>query len=240
MRRTLSLLLLVLGGAAAAAAEPVGEVVLVRNEVRGQLAGGSARPLAAGDGLDLGLAITTGRSSGAKMTFDPRGALTLGSETRVVIDRTLVDRVSGRNESALSVLAGSVRLALSRLFQGEVEIATPTAVVGVKGTDVRIDVSGPDGLTIVSVLAGEVEVRGRAGGEVRVPAGRRTVVAPGMAPSPPGPLAPVDELLSAAAGGPAFTPPQRTVFPESPLLEGDACFAERCGPNDPGVLTDGF
>jgi len=202
----------------------VGEVVLVRNQVRGQLGTAAPRPLAPGDGVALGLAISTGQQSAAKLTFDPRGALSLGAETRVVIDRAVVDRATGRAESALSVLTGSVRLALSRLFQGEVQVTTPTAVVGVKGTDVRVDVSGPDGLTVVSVFEGEVEVRGTAGGEVRVPAGRRTVVAPGMAPSPPGPIEPGDELLSAAAGGPAFTAPQDTVYPESPLLEGKAEF----------------
>jgi hypothetical protein len=217
---------------AGAAAEPVGEVVLVRNLVQGQPPGAAARPLAVGDGVDLGLAISTGRDSGAKLTFDPRGALSLGSETRVVIDRALVDRATGRGESALSLLAGSLRLALSRLFQGEVEIATPTAVIGVKGTDVRIDVSGPDGLTVVSVFAGEVEVRGKAGGAVRVPAGRRTVVARGMGPSPPGPLDAAGELLAAAAGGPAFTAPQQTAYPESPLLEGEVRFLPPRGPND--------
>lgn len=218
---------------AAAAAEAVGEVVLVRNLVQGQPPGAAARPLGVGDGVDLGLAVSTGRDSGAKLTFDPRGALSLGSETRLVIDRAVVDRATGRAESALSVLAGSLRLALSRVFQGEVEVTTPTAVIGVKGTDVRVEVDGPDGLTVVSVFEGEVEVRGKAGGQVRVTAGRRTVVAPGRGPSPPGPFDAAGELLSAAAGGPAFTAPQQTAYPESPLLDGGADFGRPREPNCP-------
>jgi hypothetical protein len=208
--------LLVLGISAPALAADVGEVVLVRNEVRGTPPGGAPAPLAVGNGVGLGLRVDTGADSAAKMTFDPSGALTLGPQARVVIDRNLVDQVTGRSESALSVLAGQIRLALGKLFRGEVSIDTPTAVVGVKGTDLRVEVDEPTGTTVVAVTEGVVTVRSKAGGEVTVRAGQRTLVAPGQAPTPPSPIDPGDSILSASAGGPAFTPPQ-TAFPDPPL-----------------------
>jgi hypothetical protein len=193
-------------------AADVGEVVLVRNTVHGTAPGQAVRSLSVGDGLALGLRVETGVGSAAKMTFDPRGALTLGANARVTLDRATVDQATGRNESALSILAGSVRLALSKLFRGEVAIDTPTATVGVKGTDVWVEVDEPTGTTVVTVLEGEVSVRSKAGGEVAVQAGTRTVVASGQAPTPPAAVEPGSSTLSASAGGPAFTPPQEA-FP---------------------------
>ena len=91
-------------------------------------------------------------------------------------------------------------------------------MVGVKGTDLRVDVDEGTGTTVVAVTEGVVSVRSKAGGEVTLRAGQRTVVAPGQPPTPPGPIDTGSLSLSAAAGGPAFTPPQETAFPNTPLL----------------------
>jgi hypothetical protein len=225
-------LFLSLSPALPALAADVGEVVLARNDVKGTPPAGATKPLAAGDGLALGLRVETGADSAAKMTFDPSGSLTLGSRARVTLDAVRVDQVTGRSESALSVLAGAVRLALGKLFQGDVAIDTPTAVVGVKGTDLRVEVDEPTGATVVTVTEGVVTVRSKAGGEVTVRAGQRTFVAPGRAPELPSPLDPGSATLSASAGGPAFTPPQAT-FPETPLVGvGGPVLIRPISPND--------
>jgi hypothetical protein len=221
---------LVLGPAAFAA--DVGEVVLVRNQVRGTPPGGAVRALTAGDGVALGLTVETGADSAAKLAFDPSGALTLGPRARVVVDRARVDQATGRADSALSLLTGQIRLALGRLFRGEVAIDTPTAVVGVKGTDLRVEVEDGTGTTTVVVTEGVVEVRSKAGGTVTVRAGRRTVVAAGQPPTPPAPLEPGAAVLAAAAGGPAFTPPQ-SLFADSPLVGLEEVFVRPFSPNDP-------
>jgi hypothetical protein len=217
-RRALPLLALLFLPALPAQAADVGEVVLVRNLVRGTAPGAAARPLSVGEGVVLGLRVETGADSGTKMTFDPSGSLTVGANTRATIDKAVVDRATGRSDSVLSVLAGTVRLALGKLFSGEVAVDTPTAVVGVKGTDLRVEVEEATGTTVVLVTEGEVSVRSKAGGEVTVRAGQRTLVARGQAPTPPSQIEPGSSTLSASAGGPAFNPPQETAFPETPLL----------------------
>ena len=229
MTRRLFQILLTLLLTAPASAAGVGEVVLVRNTVRGTPPGGAVHPLAVGEGVVLGLRVETGADSGTKMTFDPSGSYTLGAKTRAVIDSNLVDSVTGRSESAFSVLAGTIRLALGKLFNGDVSIDTPTAVVGVKGTDLSVSVDEASGTTTVVVTEGAVTVRSKAGGEVIVTAGRRTLVAPGQPPTPTAPVLPTDSTLSASAGGPAFTLPQETAFPETPLegLGRDASFFPR-------------
>src|SRR3954466_1065664 len=213
-----SCLALFLSVTAPSLAAEVGEVVQVRNDVRGTPQGGSPQPLAVGNGLGLGLRIDTGADSGARMTFDPSGSITLGSRAKVVLDRNLVDQVTSRSDSALSVLAGQLRLALGKLFRGDVSIDTPTAVVGVKGTDLRVEVDEPTGTTVVTVIEGVVSVRSKSGGEVTVRAGQRTLVGTGHPPTPPALVDPSSTSLSASAGGPAFTTPQETVFPIAPLL----------------------
>jgi hypothetical protein len=214
----------------------VGEVVLVRNSVLGTLHSGPTKPLAVGDGLALGLRVETGADSAAKMTFDPKGSLTLGSRARVTLDAARVDQVTGRSESALSLLSGAVRLALGKLFQGEVAIDTPTAVVGVKGTDLRVEVDELTGATTVAVTEGVVTVRSKAGGEVTVRAGQRTLVVQGRAPELPSPIVPGSGTLSASAGGPAFTLPQAS-FPETPLVGvGGLVIVRPPTPNDMGFI----
>jgi hypothetical protein len=218
MKARLSVFLLaLLLTAAPVLAAGMGEVVLARNLVQGTPPGGATKALAVGDGLALGLRVETGADSAAKMTFDPSGSLTLGSRAKVTLDAARVDQVTGRSESALSVLGGAVRLALGKLFQGEVAIDTPTAVVGVKGTDLRVEVDESTGATVVTVTEGVVTVRSKAGGEVTVHAGQRTFVAQGRAPELPSPVEPGSGTLSASAGGPAFTLPQGA-FPETPLV----------------------
>lgn len=212
--RSLPFLLAGLLLAPAAFAADAGEVVLVRNTVRGTPPGGAARPLAVRDGVPLGLVVETGAESAAKMTFDPSGSLTVGARTRVVVDSSVVDAATGRSESALSLLSGQIRLALGRLFRGEVSVDTPTAVAGVKGTDFRVAVDEATGATLVAVTEGTVTVRSKAGGEVVLTAGQRTWVAPGQPPTPPAPIEPRESTLTASAGGPSFAPP---AFPETPI-----------------------
>jgi hypothetical protein len=202
---------------AASAAEAVGEVVWVRNQVTGTPRGGSAAPLAVADPLLLDLEVATGHDSGAGMTFDPEGVLQLGPEARIVIDRAVVDRATGQSQSALSVLLGKLRLALGRAFSGELEVTTPTATIGIKGTTLTVGVA-PGGDTVVWVHEGVVEVQAKAGGPVvRVAAGQLTVVA-GKAPAtPPTPFDPATGVAAAIALPPPLVSPREEVFGDSPV-----------------------
>lgn len=202
---------------AASAAESVGEVVWVRNQVTGTPRGGSAAPLAVADPLVLELEVATGRDSGVGMTFDPEGALQLGPEARIVIDRSAVDKATGRSQSALSVLLGKLRLALGRAFSGDLEVTTPTATIGIKGTTLTVGVA-PGGDSVVWVHEGAVEVQAKAGGPaVRVEAGQLTVVA-GKAPAtPPTPFDPATGAAAGIALPPPLASPLEEVFDDSPL-----------------------
>ncbi|HEX4954409.1 MAG TPA: FecR domain-containing protein [Thermoanaerobaculia bacterium] len=208
--------LLLLGAALPGHGADAGRVAIAVNDVRGTPPGAPEVRLAAGDGFTLGYLIATGKRSEALLTFDPRGSLRLGAEARVTIDRATID-ASGRSQNGLSVLVGRLWVALSRLFQGELVVETPTATIGIKGTLVMIEVL-PSGETRVVVIEGVVSVQGKALGEpLLVGPGQQTTVAPGGLPTPPAPTGNAVASLSPSAGGPG-----------SPAAE----------PPDPGDLVD--
>jgi hypothetical protein len=178
---------LTLAGGPALCAD-VGETVMVRNDVTGTPAAGTARKMAVGDGIGLGLALATAQASAVKMTFVPQGALTLGPETRLTIEQTVVDRATGRDTSKLSLSVGRLRVALGKLFEGDVEVKTPAAVIGIKGTDVLLDLDAAGRLTVL-VLAGTAKVgEAGGGGALDVGPGRYTTVEPGGRPDGARPL----------------------------------------------------
>jgi FecR protein len=161
----------------------VGTVVSVRNQVLGTPPGGSAVPLAAGDGLVLRQEVRTLADAAARMALGEEGNLSLGAETRIVLDEIVLGRAGG-GRSRLSLLLGSLRLKLNELFHGELEVETPTAVIGVKGTDFRVEVY--EGVTVVTVFEGTVTFLGKlAGKAVEVAAGQRSVVQGGHPPTQP-------------------------------------------------------
>ncbi len=171
-------------GAADTPAGTVGTAILVKNDVRQTPPGAAVRPVKPADKIVLQTRIDTGRASSFAMTFPPGGRLDLGAESALTFDQRAVDAATGRPNSILSVLVGRLRLSLAKLQQ-VIEVGTPHAVAGVKGTVVRFVVHQLAG-TFVAVDEGLVGVRSRAGGdEVDVAAGQWVVVPPGGQPTKP-------------------------------------------------------
>ncbi len=203
---------LVLGAALRAHGVDVGRVAIAVNDVRGTPPGAVELRLAAGDGFGLGYLIATGKRSEALLTFDPDGSLRLYAETRATIDRATVD-ASRRSQKGISVLVGRLWVALSRLFQGELVVETPSATIGIKGTLVLIEVL-PTGETRVVVIEGVVSVRGKTLGEpLLVGPGQETTVASDGLPTLPAPVSSAVASLSPSAGGPG-SPAAEPFLPE--------------------------
>jgi hypothetical protein len=210
MRRFVALVVALAGllgrseGAAAQAPAAVGEVVFVRHEVLGTPPGAAAAlALAVGDDLVLRHQVETRRDSGARMTLGADGSLALGAETRIVLDEVVLAQArAGR--SRLSLLIGTLRLKVGALFAGELAIDTPTAVVGIKGTALRVDADSRG--TTVTVFEGTVTVLGKLSGKtVEVRAGRTTRVEGERPPTRPRKSDPALDVDPAA--GPAATAP---------------------------------
>lgn len=220
--------------APAAAAQEVGIMVEVVNQVTGTPSGGAPGPMAEADPVLLDMKIATGRDAFAAMTLGTDGALQIGARAEVTIDRATVDEATGESDSLLSVLIGKIRLALSSGFRGSVEVDTPTATIGVKGTVLAVDVADPDATT-VWVEEGEVDVTSKAGGTVTVAAGFATTVRRGAPPTDPAPFDPATGAAAVRALPPEITAPQEEVPEDSPLSPAEDNLPPRRDdqPNDP-------
>ncbi|MEM7482977.1 MAG: FecR family protein [Acidobacteriota bacterium] len=218
--------------------EAVGTMIEVIREVTGTPPGGSPAAIAVGDGVVLNTVLESGRAAGARMTLEPAGSLQLGPEARLVVDRNTVDAATGATESGLSLLLGKIRLALSSAFRGEVEIDTPTATIGIKGTVLTVDVA-PSGDTVVWVTEGVVEVQSKAGGEaVTVSAGELSTVASGLPATGPTPFDPATGVAAVRVLPPIFNPPGEDALDDSPTFtEGEQLPPGRDVPPPTGVTV---
>lgn len=218
-------------------AQEVGVIVEAEGQVTGTPDGGTPAPLAVPDPVLLDMRVATARASYARMTFGSAGMLELGAGAEVVLDRATVDAATGAEDSLLGVIAGKVRLALSSLFRGSIEVDTPTATIGVKGTILTAEVPDPD-LTVVWVEEGTVEVTSKAGGTVTLTAGYSTSVRRGAPPTDPAPFDPASGAAAARALPPEVVPPNEEIEPpdlrpRDPQLPGGCCDPPR--PNEPGT-----
>lgn len=235
-----ALALVVLLAPVAAAQQRVGTMVEVAGQVTGTPSGGAPAPLAVPDPVLLDMTIATGRASFAHLTLDPNGSLQLGADAEVVIDRAEIDADTGAADSLLSVLIGKVRLALSSAFRGSVEVDTPTATIGVKGTVLAVDVADPDAVT-VWVEEGEVDVTSKAGGTVAVRAGTFTTVRRGAPPTDPAPFDPESAAAAVRALPPEIVAPHEEAIDDPALDPAEQDLPPRRDeqPNDPSGVAPG-
>lgn len=219
---TLLLIVALLAAPAASAQDPapgdrIGEVAWVDNQVAGTPPGGTSVALAANDAVVLEHLIEVGPRSGAGLSFEPDGSMTVNRDTRLTLD--LYRREAGVTESAVSLLLGKVRLFLSNAFRGNFEIDTPTSTIGVKGTALVAEVT-PSGDTVVWALEAtgdDLTVTSKAGGSVVLTSGYMTTVARGAAPTPPVPFDPGAGVTAVVALPPLPAPPADDLF-AGPLL----------------------
>jgi hypothetical protein len=172
---TLILALGVLSAPRQVSAEPVGFVAATVGSVDIQAAGTTSWAAALVDrDIELGDTVRTGPASAIKMLLADETILALGESTELVIDAYIVGAAATRDPSILKLLKGRARVLVGEAFGGptRVEMHTPTAVIGVKGTEfeayvIEDPVTGM--WTLVCNLGGSIFVRQLEG------AARRTV-----------------------------------------------------------------
>jgi len=148
-------------GASPAVAEPVGFVAGVEGEVEIQPGGQLSWTAAATDGnVEIGDTIRTGLDSAIKIVLVDDTTLSLGEDTELVIDNFVVGDAAVREVSVLRHLKGQIRTRVGEAFGGttRVEIHTPTAVMGVKGTELSslIEKTGGETTTLGCTWEGGV------------------------------------------------------------------------------------
>src|SRR5262245_37474275 len=133
----------------------------------GQLATGTEHQLIYSEPVYAEETVLTGAQSSTALQFLDQTQLRVGMNSRVKLDRFIYDPGTGTGEALLNFGTGAFRYVSGSLGKNRgMQLATPTAVLSIRGTDLIIAVA-PDGTTQVAVLDGEIEVA-PCGGEPAV------------------------------------------------------------------------
>lgn len=178
-------------GASPGGAAPVGFVTVASGLAQVQPAGGTGWKLAALDGqVSVGDSVRTEINSGIEILLVDDTLLTIGEDSEVVIDRMIVGGLATEERSILRQLRGQVRAQVGSAFGGttRLEIHTPTAIVGVRGSTMNVRVQrasrGGGWVTLAAIQHGNGFVCG--GGDcVDLGAGQLSEISQGARPGRP-------------------------------------------------------
>lgn len=126
---------------AAAETGRAGTFKQVQGEVRVGKEGARTMPHS-GDPVRAGERITTGRDGAASLVLKDGTVLTLGPNTTTDLNQFQYDATTQEGNFALDLLQGSLRVVtglLAKVNPERFKVRTPTAVVGVRGTDFIVE-----------------------------------------------------------------------------------------------------
>ena len=155
---------------------------------------GTWGPATIGTTVNTGDELRTAAGGKARVVFRDQSVLNIASESDVVIDEQVFDTDHGVFRSLIRLVKGKVRPLISGFYShpGAVyEVETPTAVVGVRGTEFVITYDPVADTSEVVGVTGQVEAhstRDRVGHGVFVTTQTLTVVARGKFPTKPQPI----------------------------------------------------
>ena len=139
------------------AAGEIGNVHLVKVWAYGTPTDGAQQPLYRADDLFADELVETVEDGALHIRFLDNTKLRLGSSSVVTLDSFVYDPSTSAGELTADLGEGVFRFITGKLNKEGIEIRTPVAVIGVRGTDFIVSVA-PDGATTVSVLEGLIEV----------------------------------------------------------------------------------
>jgi hypothetical protein len=115
----------------------IGDVAVVR--------GSQTLPVTAGTRLNVGDRVVTGPDSGVGITLADDTLLTAGSLSRVELNDVRFDPTSNEGNILVRLLKGALHMVtglIARQTPQNVKIETPTAVMGVRGTEFIVETRG--------------------------------------------------------------------------------------------------
>ncbi len=148
----------------------IGAVAMINPSAYGSAGEGRRRELRISEQVFAREIIETGRGGALHVLFLDGTDLRLGSASRVVLDRFVYDPSSRRGQMLVHMVRGAFRVVSGHMQKSGYKFVTPTATMGIRGTDFGVVVT-EDGGTTVSVLEGEVEISVNDGVHEHAPVG---------------------------------------------------------------------
>lgn len=154
-------------GVAPAATEPevIGKIKKVLNDVYGTPVGAKkrTRKFPRYD-ITFGEFVQTDSGAAMLIKMNDNTELYLGERAELTIDDFVYDPKTGTANALYAFNFGALRFISGGATEGEVSIVTPTAHIGIRGSEALLFVT-PDGETFVNVFEGRFSVRSREGRE---------------------------------------------------------------------------
>lgn len=108
--------------------------------------------------------ITTDRFGSVSFEFDDGSTMTVGPDSDLIIDNYVYDPDSGDGQAAIRLGKGILRMVSGRIPSDRVQIRTPVATVGIRGTEFALD-ADPEDLLRIWIIQGTVSATVNGSGQ---------------------------------------------------------------------------
>ena len=153
-----------------AVANEIGQVKVLVEYGYSTAPGENRAPIYVRDDVIAESLLETVRDGRMDIEFDDKTKLIVGPNSTVKLDGFVYDLNKSSGEVAVNLSLGVLRFVTGRLSSQSYKVKTPTATIGVRGTDFVVQVD-ETGATTVSVLGGEVSMSSVGGDEALVGVG---------------------------------------------------------------------
>ena len=158
-------------GESPAPSEAIGRVTDLNGEVTVIHADGTRTTLQMGDAVLLGDILETGLESGIGILLADGASLAMGQDARMVLDEMVYDPSTQEGSVALSVMKGIFTIVSGEVAKTDPDamtITTPVATIGIRGTQIGLDLSNGRDLSLVMMeeadgFVGEVMITNAGG-----------------------------------------------------------------------------
>jgi hypothetical protein len=140
---------------AARAADGIGAVEDLENEAWGTQVGATRVALQQAAAIFRNQRVETGDDSATAIRFVDTSKLTLGENANAVIDEYVFSGEASR--ATMTLAKGAFRFISGQMPEKNMKLKTPTATIGIRGTELKIDVY-EDGSTELSTIAGAANI----------------------------------------------------------------------------------
>ncbi len=115
----------------------------------------------AGEKLIYNQKVRTGRNSSTTLEFKDQTRMTMGERAEILLDDLVYDQNSTNLSGIVQLTRGVMRFASSKTAQIDLQVRTPAAVIGIRGT--VFDILANPRKTEVSVIVGRIQVSSQFG-----------------------------------------------------------------------------
>jgi hypothetical protein len=133
----------------------IGKLETVENEVWGTPVGATRVAMAEAAAIFRNQKLETGDESAAGVRFIDTSKLTLGANANAIIDEYVYAGEASRSVTTLT--KGAFRFISGQMPEKNMKIKTPTVTIGIRGTELKIDVYD-DGATELSTISGAANI----------------------------------------------------------------------------------